>query len=238
MKDLKNWDKKTWLSSSKYISSIINFLEKRIKFDKEIKILDIGCGRGRIISTFSKKYKMSNLPLGIDIVDHKNAARKIKFIKINAIKYLSKTKEKFDLILFKQSIHFFKPIEIKKILDFSKKKLNPNGKIMILALHPKNNHWPLFKIFKIKLMQSLKKDKKILDLIKLNFKKYKINYFNFKVKITKVSYLEMIKNRFTSCLLNLSSEELKTGMKEIKKNYNKKIKFYDKLLCISYKKEW
>ena len=122
MKDLKNWDKKTWLSSSKYISSIINFLEKRIKFNKEIKILDIGCGRGRIISTFSKKYKMSNLPLGIDIVDHKNAARKIKFIKINAIKYLSKTKEKFDLILFKQSIHFFKPIEIKKILDFSKKK--------------------------------------------------------------------------------------------------------------------
>ena len=238
MKDLKNWDKKTWLSSSKYISSIINFLEKRIKFDKEIKILDIGCGRGRIISTFSKKYKMSNLPLGIDIVDHKNAARKIKFIKINAIKYLSKTKEKFDIILFKQSIHFFKPIEIKKILDFSKKKLNPNGKIMILALHPKNNHWPLFKIFKIKLMQSLKKDKKILDLIKLNFKKYKINYFNFKVKITKVSYLEMIKNRFTSCLLNLSSEELKTGMKEIKKNYNKKIKFYDKLICISYKKEW
>ena len=238
MKDLKNWDKKTWLSSPKYISSIINFLEKKIKFDKEIKILDIGCGRGKIISTFSKKYKMSNLPLGIDIVDHKNTARKIKFIKINAIKYLSKTKEKFDLILFKQSIHFFKPIEIKKILDFSKKKLNPNGKIMILALHPKNNHWPLFKIFKIKLMQSLKKDKKILDLIKLNFKKYKINYFNFKVKITKVSYLEMIKNRFTSCLLNLSSEELKTGMKEIKKNYNKKIKFYDKLICISYKKEW
>ena len=238
MKKLRNWDKKTWLSSSKYISSTINFLEKRIRFNKEIKILDIGCGRGRIISTFSKKYKMSNLPLGIDIVDHKNAARKIKFIKINAIKYLSKTKEKFDIILFKQSIHFFKPIEIKKILDFSKKKLNPNGKIMILALHPKNNHWPLFKIFKIKLMQSLKKDKKILDLIKLNFKKYKINYFNFKVKITKVSYLEMIKNRFTSCLLNLSSEELKTGMKEIKKNYNKKIKFYDKLICISYKKEW
>ena len=236
MKDLKNWDKKTWLSSSKYISSIINFLEKRIKFDKEIKILDIGCGRGRIISTFSKKYKMSNLPLGIDIVDHKNAARKIKFIKINAIKYLSKTKEKFDLILFKQSIHFFKPIEIKKILDFSKKKLNPNGKIMILALHPKNNHWPLFKIFKIKLMQSLKKDKKILDLIKLNFKKYKINYFNFKVKITKVSYLEMIKNRFTSCLLNLSSEELKTGIKEIKKKYQKKLIFLDKLICISYKK--
>ena len=98
MKNLKNWDKKTWLSSPKYTSSIINFLENRIKFNKEIKILDIGCGRGKIISSFSKKYQIKNLPLGIDIVDHKNAERKIKFIKINAVKYLSKTKK--NLILF------------------------------------------------------------------------------------------------------------------------------------------
>ena len=86
-------------------------------------------------------------------------------------------------------------------------------------------------------MQSLKKDKKILDLIKFFFKKYKINYFIFKVKITKDSYLQMIKNRFTSCLLNLSSKELKIGIKEIKKKYIKKLVFYDKLICISYKKK-
>ena len=237
MKNLKNWDRKTWLSSSKYTASIINFLEKRIKFNKEIKILDIGCGRGKIISTFSKKYQMSNLPLGIDIVNHKNAVKKIKFIKINAIKYLVKTKEKFDLILFKQSIHFFKFIEIQKILSFSKKKLNPNGKIIILALYPKQNYWPLFKVFKTKLMQSLKKDKKILDLIKFFFIKYKINYFIFEVKITKDSYIQMIKNRFTSCLLSLSPKELKIGIKEIKKKYKKKLVFYDKLICISYKKK-
>ncbi len=217
MKNLKNWDKKTWLSSNKYTTSIISFLEKRIKFNKETKILDIGCGRGKIISTFSKKYQMINLPLGIDIVDHKNAVRKIKFVKINAAKYLSKTKKKFDLILFKQSIHFFKFNEIKKILNFSKKNLNSNGKIIILALHPKKNYWPMFEVFKTKLMQSLKKDKKILNLIKYNFKNYKINYFVFKVKISKDAYLQMIKNRFTSCLLNLSSKELKNGMEEVKK---------------------
>ena len=108
MKNLKNWAKKTWLSSPKYTLNVINFLEKRIKFNKEIKILDVGCGRGKIISIFSEKYQMSNLPLGVDIVDHKNAAKKIKFTKINALKYLDKTKEKFDFILFKQSIHFFK----------------------------------------------------------------------------------------------------------------------------------
>jgi len=237
MKNLKNWDKKTWLSSPKYTSSIINFLENRIKFNKEIKILDIGCGRGKIISSLSKKYQIKNLPLGIDIVDHKNAERKIKFIKINAVKYLSKTKKKFDLILFKQSIHFFKFPEIKKILSFSKKILYPKGQIIILALHPKKNYWPVFKVFGIKLIQSLKKDKKILDLIKSNFKKYKINYFTFKVKITKDSYLQMIKKRFTSCLLDLSSRELKNGIDEIKKNYKKKLIFSDKLICICYKKK-
>ena len=237
IKNLKNWDKKTWLSSSKYTSSIINFLEKRIKFDKEIKILDIGCGRGKIISAFSEKYKMTNLPLGIDIVAHKNVTRKIKFAKINALKYLDKTKEKFDLILFKQSIHFFKFGEIKKLLNSSKKKLNSKGKIIILALHPKQNHWPLFENFKIKLMLSLKKDKKNLNLIKSNLIQYKINYFKFRVKITKDLYFQMIKNKFTSCLLDMTSRELKVGIEEIKKKYNKKLLFYDKLICICYKKK-
>jgi|TARA_B110000211_G_scaffold225434_1_gene277660 ubiquinone/menaquinone biosynthesis C-methylase UbiE len=237
MKNLKNWDKKTWLSSNKYTSSIINFLEKRVKFNKETKILDIGCGRGKIISTLSEKYQMINLPLGIDIIDHKNAVRKIKFAKANAVKYLSKTKKKFDLILFKQSIHFFTFDEIKKILNLSKKNLNSNGKIIILALHPNQNYWPVFEVFKTKLIHSLKKDKKILDIIKYNFKNYKINYFVFKVKISKVSYLQMIKNRFTSCLLNLSSKELKNGVEEVKKKYKKKLMFNDKLICISYIKK-
>ena len=237
MKNLKNWDKGTWLSSSKYILSIVNFLEKKIRFSKKIKILDIGCGRGKIISTLSRKYQMINLPLGIDIVDHKKLTTKIRFTKSNALNYFSKSKEKFDLILFKQSIHFFLNAEIKKILKFSKKSLNPKGKIIILALNPKQNQWPYFKFFKSKLIKSLKKDKIILNLIKSNFKKYKISYFNFRVSITKDSYIQMVKNRFTSCLLNLSNEELKAGVKEIKERYKKKLVFSDKLICISYKKK-
>ena len=236
MKNLKNWDKKTWLSSERYIFHIVNFLKKKINFNKEIKILDIGCGRGKIISTLYKKYRMNHVPLGVDIVKHKDTTKKIRFIKINALKYLSKNKEKFDVILFKQSIHFFKITEIKKILIASKRNLKPNGKIIILALYPKRIHWPLFKVFKLKLMKSLKKDEIILNLIKSSFKKYKINYFTFKVKITRDLYIKMIKNRFNSCLLNLTTKELKTGIVEIKKNFKKKLIFSDKLICVSYKK--
>ena len=237
MKNLENWDKKTWLSSEAYISNLTYFLKKQINFSKEIKILDIGCGRGNIISTLSKEYQMNNLPVGIDIIKHKNIAKRIKFIKINALKYLEKTSEKFDVILVKQSIHFFKSLEIKKILKVSKKNLTSGGKIMILALHPKENHWPLFKAFKLKLIKSLKKDKIIFDLIKSNFKKYKINYFTFKVKMTRDLYQLMIKNRFNSCLLNFSSQELTSGIEEIKKKYKKKLIFTDKLICITYEKK-
>jgi ubiquinone/menaquinone biosynthesis C-methylase UbiE len=236
MKKLKNWDNNNWLSSDEYIVSLTNFLEKQINFTRETNILDIGCGRGKIISTLSKKYQLTNLPLGIDIVKHKDFKKNIRFIKINALKYLSGTEEKFDIILFKQSIHFFRLVEIKKILKFSKRNLLPKGKIIILALHPNQNHWPLFKVFKSKLTKSLKKDEKILNLIKFNFKKYKIHYFKFKVKMARSLYLLMIKSRFNSCLLNLTSKEIKTGMEEIKKKYKKKLIFSDELICISYKK--
>jgi len=47
----------------------------------------------------------------------------------------------------------------------------------------------------------------------------------------------MIKNRFNSCLLNLSSEEISTGIEEIKRRYKKKLIFLDKLICIIYKKK-
>ena len=47
----------------------------------------------------------------------------------------------------------------------------------------------------------------------------------------------MIKNRFTSCLLNLSLKELKIGIEEIKKKYKKqRLIFSDKLICIRYQK--
>jgi len=237
MKDLKNWDKKTWISSIKYISNFILFFKKQIKFNQEIKILDIGCGRAKIISKFSQKYRLRYRPVGIDIIRHKNISKKIRFIKINALTYLKTTKEKFDVILFKQSIHFFTLIEIKKILNFSKEKLNLGGQILILSLDTNNNQWPMFKYFKQKLKKSLRRDQKIMKLTKFFFKKYKINYFDFKVRISKSFFTRMIKNRFTSCLLNISDLGIKKGINEINEKYKKKLIFVDRLICISYQKK-
>ena len=71
MKRLTNWDNKTWLSSKKYISAFNSFLKKKVKLNKNTKVLDIGCGRANIISSLQKKYKFKNKPIGIDIVRNK-----------------------------------------------------------------------------------------------------------------------------------------------------------------------
>ena len=114
MKNLKNWDKKNWLSSDEYISSLTHFLENKINFNKEIRILDIGCGSGKIISTFSKKYEIKNLPIGIDVVKQKDTAKKIKFIKINALKYLVNTKKNLILLYLSSLFIFLNLTKLKK----------------------------------------------------------------------------------------------------------------------------
>ena len=79
MKELKNWDNKTWLSSKSYILQFNRFLKTKIKLNKNSKVLDIGCGRANIISALQKKYKFKDKPIGIDIVANKGI--KILYLK-------------------------------------------------------------------------------------------------------------------------------------------------------------
>ena len=235
MKKLKNWDNKTWLSSKSYIFHFSKFLKTKINLNKSSKILDIGCGRANIISALQKKYKFKNKPIGIDIIANRGIKKNIVFKKIDALKHL-KRQEKYDLILIKQTIHFFSETRLNHLLNLSKKSLNPNGKLLILSLKTKNNQIPYFKKMKLKLNESLKKDKKLISIIKKNLSNYKLSYFKFKVVTTKKNYLKMIKNRYISCLLKLSNRDIKNGISEINLKYKKKIQFIDTLLCISFGK--
>ena len=122
---IKNWDNKTWLSSKNYINSFNNFLIKNIKINSSFKILDIGCGRGKILGSLSSKLKLKEKPLGIDIVNHKDRDRRINFKKKNILNFSLKKNKKFDLILIKQTIHLMKFKEIKRLLKLLKKKFKP-----------------------------------------------------------------------------------------------------------------
>ena len=230
---IKNWDNKTWISSNKYIKSFNNFLLKQKKLNRNSKILDIGCGRGKIMGALSTKLKLKNKPIGLDIENHKDKDKRIIFKKISAIKYLKQNKKKFDLILIKQTIHFFDLKNIKKILIYSHSSLKKGGIILILSLETKNNEIPTFPLMKKKLNQSFKKDMIIWkNILQLNIKK-NIAKFSFKVNIKKNIYIKMIKQRYMSTLLELNSSQILKGIQEVDLYYKKKIIFNDKLNCIT-----
>ena len=235
MAPLKNWDNKTWLSSRRYILSFNRFILKQIKLDRNSRVLDIGCGRGKIISNLSNKLKLHNKPIGIDIENHKDKSKKIIFKKKDALSFVSKTKINFDLILIKQTIHLVKKNQINKLLLICKNKLNTNGKIIILSLDPHKNEIPSFDLMKKKLKQSLKRDKSLFQLIKKFNTNLTVKKFIFNVKISKNKYLQMIKNRYISTLLNFTEKQIQNGLNEIDKKYKKKLNFKDQLICLIIK---
>ena len=236
MKKLKNWDNQTWLSSKNYIHQFNKFLSKRARFNKNTKILDIGCGRANIISALQKSYKFKVKPIGLDIVKNNGIRKNISFKKIDGFDYLKRKNEKYDLILLKQTIHFFSPSKLKALLDIAKKRLEKGGKMLIFSLKTTNNKIPCFKKMKQKLDGSLKRDEKLFKIIKKKLKKTNEYYFNFKVNISKQKYLKMVKSRYISCLLDLNNNEISKGVSELRSKYKNQIKFTDTLKCISYKK--
>ena len=236
MRSLKNWDNKTWLSSKSYIQLFNKFITKQHQLNRYSKILDIGCGRGKIAGNLVTKFNLINKPIGLDVENNKDKSKKIIFKKIDAITYLSKTKITFDLILIKQTIHLLKKNQILRLLSFCKNKLNSNGKIIILSLDPNKNEIPTFSLMKKKLEESLKRDKKIFELITKTYPKIIIKNFIFKVGITKNEYLKMIKKRYISTLLSFSDKQIKVGLNEINLKYKNELNFKDRLICLILKK--
>ena len=232
---LKNWDNKTWLSSNSYIKSFNKFLIKETKLNKYSEILDIGCGRGKILGNLTSKLKLVNKPTGIDIEQHKDRDKRIIFNKIDAINYFKKNRKKFDLILLKQTIHFLPFKDINKLLLLCMNCLNSRGRIAIFTLATSKNEIPTFTKMKKKLSKSLKKDQKILRFINGLYPGSISKTFSFKVKISREKYVEMIKKRYISTLLNLSNTEILKGIGEIRSKYNKRINFKDKLICLLLK---
>ena len=233
---LRNWDNKTWLSSNRYIHLFNNFLLKQIKLNKNSRILDIGCGRGKILGNLSSRLRLKKKPIGLDIENHNDRDKRIEFKKVNAIKFLKNDKKEFDLILIKQSIHFFKFLEIKKLLKYSKNKLKPGGKIIIFTLDTIHNEIPTFSLMKDRLKRSLERDKKLLKFIVKLYPQNLIRKFSFQVTVTRKKYVNMIRNRYISILLNLNLDQILKGIDEINFKYKKSINFKDRLTCLILKK--
>ena len=61
--------------------------------------------------------------------------------------------------------------------------------------------------------------------------------FIYDVQILKKKYLQMIKNRYISTLLNFNKKQILNGTNEIKNNYGNVLKFKDRLICLIIKND-
>ena len=235
MKKLKNWDNKTWLSSKAYIGSFNSFILKKKRLNKNSKILDIGCGRGKIFASIYRKLKLNNKPIGIDPVNHKDVDKFIDFRNECAFKFFRTNQDKFDLIMIKQTLHFFNKDKRQRLLNICKNNLKKNGLLIILSLNTSNNEIPCFKLMKQRLNRGLKRDFIMLKSARNLLKNSKVDRFKFKVSISKNKYIQMLKQKYISCLVDLSKNEINKGIKEINDTYSNNILFEDILICIKYK---
>jgi len=173
MKNLKTWDKKTWISSEKYINEINNFIIKNSKLNRHSRILDIGCGRGKITGQLKDVLKLDYKPIGIDKIKHKDIDKRIVFKK-DISEFFRKNLLSYDLILIKQTIHLFRKSFIKKLLGNLIKILNKKGVILIINIDSDNYKMPLFKKLEISFKKSLLNNKKKLKYIKKLYPKLKL----------------------------------------------------------------
>ena len=235
MKELKNWDNKTWLSSSTYITSFNSFLLRKKKLNKNSRILDIGCGRGKIFGSLSRKLKLINKPIGVDPVSHKDVDKLIDFRNEDVFNFFKINQIKFDLIMIKQTLHFFNKDKRKKLIKICKNNLKKNGLLIIFSLNTINNEIPCFRLMKQKLNKGLERDSRMLKTACKSLKNYRIDKFNFDVSITKNKYIKMLRQKYISCLINLTKNQINKGIKEVKDIYPNMIIFKDVLICIKYK---
>lgn len=234
MDEIINWDNKNWLSSSSYIKSFNRFLLKKKKLSKNSQLLDIGCARGKIFGSLSRRFKLINKPIGIDPVAHKDVDKSIDFKNINIFDFFKDNQNKFDLIMIKQTLHFFSKDKRTKLIKICKNRLKKNGILIIFSLNTTKNQIPCFKLMKQKLNRGLEKDARMLKYTCRILKNYKLDKFIFKVSLTKKKYIHMLKQKYISCLLNLNSNQINKGIEEININFKKRITFKDILISIQY----
>ena len=224
-----NWDRSSWLSSKEYFAKLSNQLIKSLDLHEEIKILDVGCGRGYLLRSLANKANLINIPFGVEPVKHEGSIpHHIKIINSSINSFLDNNNIKFDVVILKQVLHLLNRNEREYFYYKVKKHLNDNAKIVFIHMNDQTEI-PQFPIMKNRLKKSLNSHQYLSEELIKNFKLLKIDNFNYDVNISSKEYLEMIRNKYISVILDLNEEEIEKGIEFIKKHYPNQLSFKDTL---------
>jgi 2-polyprenyl-3-methyl-5-hydroxy-6-metoxy-1,4-benzoquinol methylase len=145
-----------------------NKIIDKIKFGKNIRILDLGCGPGTLLSLIKKPFKTA---YGVDF-DEKQINFAKKNFKNNKIKWIHgditklNSREKFTYIISSEVIEHISYKDTRKMLLSAKKYLAEDG-TLILTTPNYESFWPVIEWF-------------VNRLGKVNYKEQHINKLNAK----------------------------------------------------------
>ena len=172
---------------------------------------------------------MINIPFGVEPVKHEGPIpHRIKIINSSINSFLDDNNIKFDVVILKQVLHLLNQNEREYFYYKVKKHLYDNAKIVFIHMNDQTEI-PQFPIMKNRLKKSLNSHQYLSEELIKNFKLLKIDNFNYDVNISSKEYLEMIRNRYISVILDLNEEEIEKGIEFIKKHYPNQLSFKDTL---------
>ena len=170
-----NWDRSSWLSSKEYFAKLSNQLIKSLDLHEEIKILEVGCGRGYLLRSLANKANLINIPFGVEPVKHEGPIpHRIKIINSSINSFLDNNNIKFDVVILKQVLHLLNRNEREYFYCKVKKHLNDNAKIVFLHMNDQTEI-PQFPIMKNRLKKSLNSHQYLSEELIKNFKLLKID---------------------------------------------------------------
>ncbi|WP_459479404.1 class I SAM-dependent methyltransferase [Clostridium saccharoperbutylacetonicum] len=115
-----------------------NFFKKNfgklLPKNKQIKVIDLGCGLGQMLYFF--KQQGINDCSGIDLTEYNvETCNKLGFnvTKQDIVEFLKNTNEKFDIVIMNNVLEHFEKQDIPGMLEMLNAILTPLGKIMIIV---------------------------------------------------------------------------------------------------------
>ncbi len=120
------------VAADKWAPCLKYYLRHWLPVEKKARIIDLGCGEGRILYLL-KQMGYTNVE-GVDISESQlQIARQVSdsVVKADVIEYLKNTSAKYDLIISLDVIEHFHKGNALDFLDFCRSRLSANGRLVL-----------------------------------------------------------------------------------------------------------
>lgn len=216
-------------------------VNKKLTLQSTDKLCDIGGGPGNFAARLHKLAQLSTKVLIVEpnkaFVDQAALVNNVVALSGDAVTFASEQDgELFDKILLKEVVHHL-PTNEELITIFRglKKRLNPNGQLLIMTRPQSAAHFPFFKAaLQGWSKQQLPASFYVEKIQKAGFAKVTTTIEGFPICMPRGIWYELLRQRFWSHLTPFSDAEIEEGIQEIEGQFPEggDFKFEDQFVFI------